>query len=82
MFFSQPAHLAKAEELKQSPPKGQPYSVAIPGTEQPGRTRVYRAWNAQKELLTTLDPQVCGEGECDKQEDTQWKGEANTRLYG
>ncbi|GLI79077.1 medium-chain fatty acid-CoA ligase faa2 [Penicillium ochrochloron] len=58
MFFSQPAHLAKAEELKQSPPKGQPYSVAIPGTEQPGRTRVYRAWNAQKELLTTLDPQV------------------------
>ncbi|OOQ83881.1 putative AMP-binding enzyme [Penicillium brasilianum] len=58
MFFSQPAHLAKAEELKQSPPKGTPYSVAIPGTEQPGRSRVYRAWNAQKELLTTLDPQV------------------------
>jgi long-chain acyl-CoA synthetase len=58
MFFSQPAHLAKAEELKQAPPKGVAYSVAIPGTEQPGRSRVYRAWNAQKELLTTLDPQV------------------------
>ncbi|KAJ5665346.1 uncharacterized protein N7477_007794 [Penicillium maclennaniae] len=58
MFFSQPAHLAKAEELKQEPPKGTPYSVAIPGTEQPGRSRVYRAWNAQKELLKTLDPQV------------------------
>jgi long-chain acyl-CoA synthetase len=58
MFFSQPPHLAKAEELKQEPPKGTAYSVPIPGTEQPGRSRVYRAWNAQKELLTTLDPQV------------------------
>lgn len=58
MFFSQPAHLAKAEELKQEPPKGTAYSVAILGTEQPGRSRVYRAWNAQKELLKTLDPQV------------------------
>lgn len=58
MFFSQPAHLAKAEELKQEPPKGTAYSVAIPGTEQPGRSRVYRAWNMQKELLKTLDPQV------------------------
>jgi long-chain acyl-CoA synthetase len=60
MFFSQPAHLAKAEELKQEPPKGTAYSVAIPGTEQPGRSRVYRAWNAQKELVKTLDPQVRG----------------------
>jgi long-chain acyl-CoA synthetase len=58
MFFSQPPHLAKAEELKQEPPKGTAYSVAIPGTEQPGRSRVYRAWNAQKELVKTLDPQV------------------------
>ncbi|KAJ6130135.1 AMP-dependent synthetase/ligase [Penicillium capsulatum] len=58
MFFSQPAHLAKADEYKQPPPKGTPYSVAIPGTEQPGRSRVYRSWNAQKELLKTLDPQV------------------------
>ncbi|KAJ5319378.1 hypothetical protein MYU51_017513 [Penicillium brevicompactum] len=58
MFFTQPPHLVKAEELKQEPPKGTAYSVAIPGTEQPGRSRVYRAWNAQKELLTTLDPQV------------------------
>lgn len=59
MFFSQvPSHLAKAEELKQPPPKGTPYSVGIPGTEQSGRSRVYRAWNYQKELLKTLDPQV------------------------
>lgn len=66
MFFSQPAHLVKAEELKKAPPKGTPYSVAIPGTEQPGRSRVYRAWNAQKELLATLDPQVCKTEHCDK----------------
>lgn len=58
MFFSQPVHLVKAEELKQEPPKGTAYSVAIAGTEQPGRSRIYRAWNAQKELLKTLDPQV------------------------
>lgn len=59
MFFSQPVHLVKAEELKQEPPKGTAYSVAIPGSEQPGRSRVYRAWNAQQELLKTLDPEVC-----------------------
>jgi hypothetical protein len=59
MFFSQlPTHLAKAEELKQAPPKGTPYSVGLPGTEQEGRSRVYRAWNYQKELLKTLDPEV------------------------
>lgn len=58
MFFSQPPHLARAEELQQEPPKGTPYSVPLTGTEQPGRSRVYRAWNAQKELLRTLDPQV------------------------
>ncbi|KAJ5763144.1 AMP-dependent synthetase/ligase [Penicillium manginii] len=59
MFFSQlPTHLAKAEELKQAPPKGTPYSVGLPGTEQEGRSQVYRAWNYQKELLKTLDPEV------------------------
>ncbi|KAJ5105117.1 hypothetical protein NUU61_002464 [Penicillium alfredii] len=58
MFYSQPAHLAKADELKQPPPKGTAYSVALPGTEKPGRSRIYRAWNTQKELVKTLDPQV------------------------
>jgi long-chain acyl-CoA synthetase len=58
MFFSQPPHLAKAAELKQAPPKRGAYSVPIAGTEQPDRTPVYRAWNSQKELLVTLDPQV------------------------
>lgn len=58
MFFSQPPHLARAEELQQDPPKGTPYSIPLPGTEQPGRSKVYRAWNGQSELLQTLDPQV------------------------
>lgn len=59
MFFSKPVDLARAEELRQEPPKGTPQSVALPGTEKPGRSRVYRAWNCQKELLETLDPKVC-----------------------
>ncbi|KAF9890182.1 hypothetical protein FE257_006343 [Aspergillus nanangensis] len=59
MFFSQPpVHLARAAELKQEPPKGKPYSVALPGTEKPGRSKVYRAWNTSKELVKTLDPKV------------------------
>ncbi|KAJ9272988.1 hypothetical protein DTO212C5_909 [Paecilomyces variotii] len=58
MFFSKPVDLARAEELRQEPPKGTPQSVALPGTEKPGRSRVYRAWNCQKELLETLDPKI------------------------
>ncbi|KKK19122.1 hypothetical protein P175DRAFT_0501604 [Aspergillus ochraceoroseus IBT 24754] len=59
MFFSQdPTHFVRAAELRQEPPKGTPYSVAIPGSEQPGRSPVYRTWNAQKELVKTLDPKV------------------------
>lgn len=59
MFFSQqPVHLARADELRQEPRKGKPYSVPIPGTEKPGRSRIYRAWNTQKGLVKTLDPQV------------------------
>lgn len=62
MFFSQqPTHLSRAEELRQEPPKGTPYSVAIPGTERPGRSKIYRAWNLQNELLKTLDPKVWAE---------------------
>ncbi|KAJ6004820.1 hypothetical protein N7540_012619 [Penicillium herquei] len=57
MFYSDPPHLVKAGELKE-PPKGKPYSVAIPGTEKPGRSPIYRAWSAQKELIKSLDPKV------------------------
>ncbi|KAA8647552.1 hypothetical protein EYZ11_010878 [Aspergillus tanneri] len=59
MFFSQqPVHLARAEELRQEPPKGIPYAIALPGTEKPGRSKVYRAHNTQKELVKSLDPKV------------------------
>ncbi|KAI9933359.1 hypothetical protein ASPWEDRAFT_30200 [Aspergillus wentii DTO 134E9] len=59
MFFSQPpTHIARANELKEEPPKGTPYCVGLPGTEKSGRSRVYRVWNSQKELMKTLDPEV------------------------
>ncbi|KAL4801549.1 hypothetical protein BDV18DRAFT_148805 [Aspergillus unguis] len=59
MFFSQErVHFARATELTQEPPKGKPYSVAIPGTQKDGRSPIYRSWNAQKELVKTLDPNV------------------------
>lgn len=58
MLFSQPPHLARAQELQQEPPAGTSFSVALPGTAQPGRSPIYRAWNAQTDLLKTLDPEV------------------------
>lgn len=58
MFAEQPPHFKYAAELRQPPPKGTPYSVPLEGTEKPGRTKVYRAWNMQKELFLTLDPRV------------------------
>ncbi|PYH98357.1 acetyl-CoA synthetase-like protein [Aspergillus ellipticus CBS 707.79] len=58
LFSQQPLHLARADELRQEPPKGTPYSVALPGTEQPGRSKVYRAWNSTEGTLKSLDPQV------------------------
>ncbi|BCR98986.1 putative AMP-binding enzyme [Aspergillus luchuensis] len=58
LFSQQPLHLTRADELRQSPPKGTPYSVALPGTEKPGRSKVYRAWNATEGVLKSLDPQI------------------------
>ncbi|KAL4947959.1 hypothetical protein BDW69DRAFT_177402 [Aspergillus filifer] len=59
MFFSQERpHFARAAELNQEPPKGQPYSVPIPGTQKEGRSPIYRSYHAQDELVKTLDPNV------------------------
>ncbi|BDD59152.1 hypothetical protein MPDQ_001984 [Monascus purpureus] len=59
MFFTQEyPYVTVARELQQDPPKGTPYSVPLPGTELPGRTPVYRAWNAQNELFSTAEPEV------------------------
>jgi hypothetical protein len=41
------------------PPKGQPYGVALPGTQTAERSAVYRHWRfADKPLLDTLDPAI------------------------
>lgn len=47
-----------AKELGGPPPVGSPYSVALPGSEKPGRSKVYRHWGFQDGLLKTLDPKV------------------------
>ncbi|KAI9879275.1 MAG: hypothetical protein M1830_009005 [Pleopsidium flavum] len=49
-------HLKRAEELSIPPPVGSPYSVALPSSEKPGRSKVYRHWRFRDELLKTLDP--------------------------
>lgn len=60
MFGQQPdLQQQRAAELKPPPPKGQPYSVAIPGSQVEGRTTVYRHWKfANQPLLETLDPAI------------------------
>jgi long-chain acyl-CoA synthetase len=57
-LFSQPVHLKKAEEYLKPAPKGQPYSVPLPNSEKPGRSKVYRNWRFRDGLLETLDPAV------------------------
>lgn len=52
------AYLERAKEFYAPPPVGSPYSVPLPGSEQTGRSRVYRHWRFQGELLKTLDPNV------------------------
>jgi len=50
--------LSRAHELHVAPPLGQKHSVPLPGSEQPGRTAVYRHWKCTTQLLDTLDPKV------------------------
>lgn len=57
-LFSQPVHLKKAQEYLKPAPKGQPYSVPLPNSEKPGRSKVYRHWLSRDGLLETLDPAV------------------------
>ncbi|OAA70403.1 AMP-dependent synthetase/ligase [Cordyceps fumosorosea ARSEF 2679] len=55
-----PATVAAAiEELGASPPPGKPHGIALPGTEKPNRSQIYRHWQfADRPLLETLDPAV------------------------
>ncbi|KAM5486898.1 medium-chain fatty acid-CoA ligase faa2, partial [Microsporum audouinii] len=58
MLFSSESPLrAAATEYSQRPPKGVPESVAVPNSELPGRSKVYRHWKVgSKELPKTIDP--------------------------
>jgi long-chain acyl-CoA synthetase len=57
-FSSTPIHVQNAEPFRNPPPKGQPYSVALPSSEKPDRSKVYRHWLCKDGLLETLDPNV------------------------
>ena len=50
--------LARANEIRAPPPPGAPYSVALEGSEESGRSKIYRHWRFKDGLLQTLDPQV------------------------
>lgn len=59
MFSSDPPYKSFVEPFFQPPPKGTPESVAVAGSEQPGRSKVYRHWKiGDGELLRTIDPNV------------------------
>ncbi|KAI9689376.1 MAG: putative NRPS-like protein biosynthetic cluster [Bathelium mastoideum] len=48
----------RAVEFHKAPPPGQPHSVKVPGSEQQGRSAVYRHWLFKDELCVTLDPSI------------------------
>ena len=51
-------YLRHAKELGGPPPVGSCYSVTLPASEKPGRSKVYRHWRFRDGLLKTLDPKV------------------------
>ncbi|KAI9823325.1 MAG: hypothetical protein M1832_002549 [Thelocarpon impressellum] len=57
MFSEHPA-IARMKEIAVPPPAGSPYSLPLPGSERPGRSKVYRHWRFQDEMLQTLDPAI------------------------
>ena len=52
------AYLELARDYHAPPPARGPYSVTVPGTEQPGRSATYRHWRFRDGLLKSLDPNV------------------------
>ena len=52
------AHLEIAKDYQKPPSPGAPYSLAVPGTEQPGRSAIYRHHHFQNGILKSLDPNV------------------------
>lgn len=59
MFGTLDPQIARANELHAAPAKGQPFSVALPGTETEGRSAIYRHWRfADQPLLAALIPEI------------------------
>lgn len=59
MFGTRDPQQQRAAELHDPPPRGQPYSVSLPGTEKEGQTAIYRHWRfANQPLLSTLIPEI------------------------
>lgn len=54
------AHLELAKDYHTAVPHGAPYSVTVPGSQQPGRSAVYRHWRFKDGPLKSLDPNVRG----------------------
>jgi long-chain acyl-CoA synthetase len=52
------AVLEGAAKYYAPPPVGVPYSAILPGSEQEGRSPVYRNWRNKDGLMYTLDPSV------------------------
>ena len=52
------AYLERAKEFHAPPPPGSPYSLPVPGTEQPGRSPTYRHWRFKNGILKSLDPSM------------------------
>ena len=52
------AHLEFAKDYRKLPSPGAPYSLAVPGSEQQGRSPVYRHFRFQNGILKSLDPNV------------------------
>ena len=51
-------YLERVQEIYTAPSAGAAYSLPLRGSEQPGRSPIYRHWRFQKQLLDTLDPHV------------------------
>ena len=50
--------IIQARATRDIPPPGRPHGIALPGTQQPGRTPIYRNWRYVDGLLETIDPNV------------------------
>ncbi|KAK6004296.1 hypothetical protein QM012_009146 [Aureobasidium pullulans] len=46
------------QQLREGPPKGSPFSVALSNSQVPGRSSIYRNWKFHDALLSTLDPNI------------------------